>query len=56
VVAQYLSSEGECESVVLYDLGDTTAPQMVGLIELAKFDVMGDARIGPHDDHWAEED
>lgn len=54
VIVQYVSPEGEHLTSVKSNTDDIPAPWAVGLVEMAKMDVMGMARIGPHDPHWQE--
>lgn len=48
-----LSPEGNAELVTIHDLGGSTPVQLVGLCEMAKFDIMMDNRIGPAD-NWRD--
>ena len=55
-VVQYLDADGESRNCVYYRIDDITVPPALGLIELAKFDIMGDHRVGWADGHWREDD
>lgn len=55
-VAQFAAIDGDLQSITIWNTDEMTNPQVIGLLELAKFDVMGAAAIGPFDAHWAEGD
>lgn len=55
-IVQYVSADGQSLHSVYYRIDDITVPQALGLVELAKYDIMGDNRVGWADSHWRDDD
>lgn len=55
MVVEYISPEGEATLIVRTHTADVSAGTALGMLEMAKQDVMGIKSVGPFDPAWQDE-